>query len=62
MWRLFDTEFNTRSGAGRRITEIWFDAEILFGKSQEWYLFGIATIRRIKETPAYDTESGRGKV
>ena len=60
MWRLFDTKFNTQSGAGRRVKEIWFDAEILFGKSQERYLFRLAATRQIKEASADDTGAGRG--
>lgn len=62
MWRLFNTEFNTRSGAGGGAEEVWADAEILFGKSQERYLFWLAVIRRIKETSADDTGTGGGKV
>ena len=62
MWRLFDTESNSQSRAGGGVEKVLADAEILFGKSQERYLFRLASIRRIKETPDYNTESGRGKV
>lgn len=33
MWRLSDSEFNTGSGAGGRVEEIWIDAEVLFRES-----------------------------
>ena len=62
MWRLSNSEFNSQSGARGRDAEVWADAEILFGKSQERYLFWLAVIRRIKETSADDTGTGRGKV
>lgn len=49
MWRLSNSEFNSQSGARGRAAEVWADAEILFGKSQERYLFWLAVIRRIKK-------------
>ena len=62
MRRLFDTELNSRSRAGEGVEEIWFDAEVLFEKSQERNLFGIAVVGRIKKTSADDTGTGRGKI
>lgn len=62
MWRLSNPEFNSQSGARGRAAEVWADAEILFGKSQERYLFWLAVIRRIKETSADDTGTDGGKV
>lgn len=62
MWRLSNSEFNSQSGARGRDAEVWADAEILFGKSQERYLFWLAVIRQIKETSADDTGTGRGKI
>ena len=60
--RLSNSEFNTYSRDGRRVEEIWADAEIIFGKSRERYLFGIDTVWQIKETSAFDTGAGRGNV
>ena len=62
MWRLFDTKFNTQSGAGRRVKEIRIDAETLSERVQERDLFRLVTIWRIKETSAHDTGTGRGKI
>ena len=39
MWRLFDTKFNTRSRAGRRVKEIRIDAETLSERVQERDLY-----------------------
>ena len=61
MWRLFDTELNSESGARGRVEEIWTDEEILFRKPQDRYLFGITVIRRSKEASADDTGTGRGR-
>lgn len=60
--RLFDTKFNTQSGAGRRVKEIRIDAETLSERVQERDLFRLVTIWRIKETSAHDTGTGRGKI
>ena len=55
MRRLSNTEFNFQSGARGRAEEVRADAEILFGKSQERYLFWLAVIRRIKKASPHDT-------
>ena len=62
MWRLSNSEFNSQSGARGRAAEVWANAEILFRKPQERYLFWLAVIRRIKKASADDTGTGRGKV
>ena len=61
MWRLFDTEFNSGSGARRRVKKVRAYEKILFGESQERYLFGFIAIWRIKEASVDDTGTGRGK-
>lgn len=39
MWRLFNTKLNSQFGAGRRVKEIWTDAEILSERVQERDLY-----------------------
>ena len=60
MRRLSNTEFNFQSGARGRAEEVRADEEILFGESQERYLFWLAVIRRIKKASPHDTRTGRG--
>ena len=60
MRRLSNTEFNFQSGARGRAEEVRADAEILFGKSQERYLFWLAVIRLIKKASHHYTTTGIG--
>ena len=44
MWGLFDTQFDTRSRAGRRVKKIWIDAETLSERVQERDLFRLVIL------------------
>ena len=59
MWILFDTEHNSRSGAGRRIEKVRIDEETLSERIEEWHLSGYASKWKSKGTSAHGAGTGR---